>query len=57
VNINGFHAIVALSLTLVVASSEAPEKGERDPVRLRDAGLAWLGTEGEMNNAASVGDP
>jgi hypothetical protein len=25
----------------------AAQKGERDPVRLREAGLAWLGTEGE----------
>ena len=35
----------------------AAQKGERDPVRLREAGLAWLGAEGQMNNAASVGDP
>jgi len=27
----------------------ATQKGERDPVRLRDAGLAWLVTESEMN--------
>jgi hypothetical protein len=43
---------------IVVAKTiAAAQKGERDPVRLREAGLAWLGAEGEMNNAASVGDP
>jgi hypothetical protein len=27
----------------------AAQKGERDPSRLRDAGLAWLGNEGDVN--------
>jgi hypothetical protein len=35
----------------------AAQKRERDAVRLREAGLAWLETECQMNNATSVGDP
>ena len=35
----------------------AAQKGERDPVRLRDAGLAWLEPEGAVNQPASVGGP